>query len=168
MDPIEYTDYIMHARTPGSKNGVSNTEGYTAVGKPAMSEAERKARRKLYYKSKKKDKENDKGKDGPNISQLLDSTQKNLSTAIDSLWSPNKKKGNEGVYHMPTKKIESMNRRQRAIDEYIRNNPNKQERAKQKTLNIIKGVGALTVAAASGVVLIDKGYDAVKHLLHKE
>jgi len=39
----DYLDYLAHARTPGSKNGVSHTPGYTAVGKPAMSEAERKA-----------------------------------------------------------------------------------------------------------------------------
>lgn len=43
----DYLDYLAHYRTPGTPNGVSHTPGYDAVGKPAMSEAERKARRKL-------------------------------------------------------------------------------------------------------------------------
>lgn len=44
----DYLDYLAHYRTPGSKNGVSHTPGYDAVGKPAMSEAERKAARSEY------------------------------------------------------------------------------------------------------------------------
>lgn len=44
MNSIEYTDFIMHYRTPGSLNGVSHTPGYDAVGKKAMTEAERNAK----------------------------------------------------------------------------------------------------------------------------
>ncbi len=46
----DYLDYLAHYRTPGSKNGISHTPGYDAVGKPAMTAAERKAARKAYKK----------------------------------------------------------------------------------------------------------------------
>jgi len=49
----DYLDYLAHGRTKGSKNGVSTTEGYTAIGKPAMSEAERRARAKEDYRKAK-------------------------------------------------------------------------------------------------------------------
>ena len=42
----DYLDYLAHYRTPGTPNGVSHTPGYDAVGKPAMSEAEKRAKRK--------------------------------------------------------------------------------------------------------------------------
>lgn len=46
----DYLDYLAHYRTPGAVNGVSHTPGYDAVGKPAMSEAERIARKRMLAK----------------------------------------------------------------------------------------------------------------------
>lgn len=42
----DYLDYLAHYRTPGSKNGISTTPGYDAIGKRAMTDAELAARRK--------------------------------------------------------------------------------------------------------------------------
>ena len=46
----DYLDYLAHYRTPGSLNGVSHTPGYDAVGKKAMTEAEKRAARKARRK----------------------------------------------------------------------------------------------------------------------
>lgn len=48
----DYLDYLAHYRTPGAVNGVSHTPGYDAVGKPAMSEAEKRAKRKAERKAR--------------------------------------------------------------------------------------------------------------------
>lgn len=42
----DYLDYLAHYRTPGSKNGISTTPGYDAIGKRAMTPEERRLKYK--------------------------------------------------------------------------------------------------------------------------
>ena len=42
----DYLDYLAHYRTPGSKNGISTTEGYDAIGKIAMTPEQRREKYK--------------------------------------------------------------------------------------------------------------------------
>lgn len=135
----EYLDHLAHARTEGAVNGVSHTPGYTAVGKPAMSEAERQARRKA---QRERNKYLDAGKD---VKNAVDS----LGNFINVVWRP---KGNpKKLDQYRTRDIEEMNRRARAVEEYYNHYPTRAQKGKNITMGILAGVGSLSMAVLAGV-----------------
>lgn len=145
---MEYSDYLAHVGK-GHKDGGKSGRYPWGTGK--------KWEQKELAKKVKQDRQkavSDRAKRMGDAAKDVKSMAENLGTGIDSLWNPKAK--NSGIYKLRTEKIESINRRNRAIDEYNRAHPTPAQKAKERTLNVIKGVGSLTLAAMSAAVVYDR------------
>lgn len=139
---MEYSDYLAHVGK-GHKDGGKSGRYPWGTGKK-WEKRERDRQKNV----------NDRAKRMGDAAKDVKSMTENLGSGIESLWNPKAK--NSGIYKLRTEKIESINRRNRAIDEYNRAHPTPAQKAKERTLNIVKGVGSLTLAAMSAAVVYDR------------